>query len=86
MPNIKSAEKRARTNRVRRDRNRQQRSRLRSAIKRVRNAGSIEEGREALLEVEGLLDRLSRKGIIHHNAAARHKIRLHRHVSRIGSA
>lgn len=81
MPNVKSAEKRARTNEKRRLRNRRDRTRLRSAIKRVRQADSAGEAREALTAAESLLDRLATKGILHRNTAARHKSRLHAHVA-----
>lgn len=81
MPNVKSAEKRVRTNEKRRQRNRRDRSKLRTAIKQVREADSAEEAREAYTEVESLLDRLATKGVIHANTAARHKSRLHAHVA-----
>lgn len=81
MPNVKSAEKRVRTNEKRRQRNRRDRSRLRGAIKRVRQADDPERAREALGEAESLLDRMAVKGVIHRNTAARHKSRLHTHVA-----
>lgn len=80
MPNVKSAEKRARTNEKRRERNRRDRSRMRTAIKKVRQADSPAAAREALQEAERLLDRLAGKGVIHDNTAARQKSRLHAHV------
>ena len=80
MPNVKSAEKRARTNEKRRERNRRDRSRMRTAIKKVRQADSPAAAREALDEAESLLDRLAGKGVIHDNTAARQKSRLHAHV------
>jgi small subunit ribosomal protein S20 len=83
MPNVKSAAKRARTNDRRRLQNRDARSRLRTAIKKVRQAGSTEDARSALRDAESLLDRLTGRGIIHKNAAARHKARLSAHVSRL---
>lgn len=83
MPNVKSAEKRARTNLKRRDRNRRERSRLRTAIKRVRRADSNDTAHEALRSAESLLDRLARKGVIHANTAARHKSRLHAHIAKL---
>lgn len=83
MPNIKSAEKRARTNLKRRERNRRDRSRLRTVIKRVRQADTTETAREAMREAESVLDRLATKGVIHHNTAARHKSRLRAHVQKL---
>lgn len=83
MPNVRSAEKRARTNIKRRQRNRHDRSRLRNAIKNVRKADSPDSARAALHRAESLLDRLATKGVIHKNTAARHKSRLHAHVVRL---
>ncbi|MBW3660115.1 MAG: 30S ribosomal protein S20 [Gemmatimonadetes bacterium] len=85
MPNIKSAEKRARTNLERRERNRRDRSRLRSAIKNVRQADSAETARGAMRRAESLLDRLAGKGVIHDNTAARHKSRLRAHLQKLES-
>ncbi|HEY7473157.1 MAG TPA: 30S ribosomal protein S20 [Gemmatimonadota bacterium] len=84
MPNVKSAEKRARTNQKRRERNRRDRSRMRTAIKKVRQADSPESAREALVRAESLLDRMAGKGVIHDNTAARQKSRLHAHVRKLG--
>lgn len=85
MPNVKSAKKRARTNLKRRERNRRDRSRLRTAIKKVRQADSADAARDAMRDAESLLDRLAGKGVIHDNTAARHKSRLRAHVAKIGS-
>jgi len=52
-------------------RNRAQKSALRTALKRA-SSGSAEEKRAAAK----LLDRAARKGLIHRNAAARHKSQL----------
>jgi small subunit ribosomal protein S20 len=52
-------------------RNRAQRSALRTALKRA-SAGNAEEKLAAVK----LLDRAARKGLIHRNAAARHKSKL----------
>lgn len=83
MPNVKSAEKRARTNEKRRERNRRDRSRMRTAIKKVRQAESPAAARDALNKAESLLDRMAGKGVIHDNTAARQKSRLHAHVRRL---
>jgi small subunit ribosomal protein S20 len=54
-------------------RNRAQRSALRTALKKARQpTASAQERARALT----LLDRAARKGLIHGNAAARHKSRL----------
>ncbi|MGH7570941.1 MAG: 30S ribosomal protein S20 [Gemmatimonadota bacterium] len=83
MPNIRSAEKRARQNRRQRERNRHDRSQLRTALKKVRQAASADDARSAIAKAESLLDRLARRGIIHRNTAARHKARLNAHISRL---
>lgn len=83
MPNVKSAEKRARTNEKRRERNRRDRSRMRTAIKKVRQADSPQAALDALNKAESLLDRMAGKGVIHDNTAARQKSRLHAHVKRL---
>lgn len=83
MPNVKSAKKRAKTNLERRERNRRDRSRLKTAIKKVRQADSAETARSAMRDAESLLDRLAGKGVIHDNTAARHKSRLRAHVKKI---
>jgi small subunit ribosomal protein S20 len=83
LPNVKSAEKRMRTNEIRRERNRAFRSRLRSALKKVRSADSAEAGMAALGEASSLLDRAARKRIIHPNKAARTKSRLRHFIGRM---
>ena len=85
MPNVKSAEKRMRTNEIRAARNRAFRSKLRTALKRVRTAGTADEGATALREAASLLDRAARKRIVHPNKAARAKSRLSAFVGKIGA-
>lgn len=62
--------------RARTERNRAQRSALRTAIKRVRQAEPGPATAAALGAAVRLLDRAARKGLIHRNNAARHKSRL----------
>ncbi len=83
MPNIKSAEKRMRTSRKRAERNRSYRSRLRTAVKKVRAATSPEEGNQALCEAGAMLDRAAARNIIHANKAARTKSRLAKAVAQL---
>lgn len=78
MPQIKSAKKRHRQTEARTQRNRIQRSELRTAIRRVRQAASKEEAVKALSRAELLIDRAVGKKLIHRNAADRHKSRLHK--------
>ena len=73
MPNIQSAKKNMRKTRAATVRNRAQRSALRTALKKAKAPTATAEERLAAVS---LLDRAARKGIIHANAAARHKSRL----------
>lgn len=83
MPNHKSAEKRMRQNEKRRIANRSNRGRLRTGIKRLRAAlGDDGTDVQALLpETVSLIDKAVQKGVLHRNAAARHKSRLTKQVS-----
>ncbi len=76
MPNVKSAEKRMRTNRVREQRNKSKRTRLRSAMKRVQEAETAELAESRLHEAKVLLDRSGGTRLIHPNKAARLKSQL----------
>jgi len=63
-----------------REHNRQFRSRLRNALKSVRTAIDGKDkaaAKTALKETVSLIDRMASKGVIHRNAAARYKSRLH---------
>ena len=75
MPRIKSAKKAMRQARSRTIRNKDQRSALRTAVKRVRTATGAAAAQAYATAVQ-LLDRAARKGLIHKNNAARHKSRL----------
>ncbi len=79
MANTKSAEKRIRQNALARERNRGHRSRLRTAIKRLRSAvsaGDAEKTAELLPATLGVIDATAQKKIIHANTASRYKSRL----------
>lgn len=73
VPNIRSAKKHMRQSRVATARNRAQRSALRTALKKAAAAGATPEQKRRAVQ---LLDRAARKGLVHRNAAARHKSRL----------
>jgi small subunit ribosomal protein S20 len=67
-----------------RERNRQYRARLRSALKDVRTAiagNDLSSAKAALRETISLIDKMAGKGIIHQNAANRHKSRLGQRLS-----
>jgi len=79
MANIASAKKRARQNEQRRVHNASLRSRMRTAVKRVRKAiaeGNKEAAQAELRSASSLLDSTAGKGIVHKNMAARNKSRL----------
>ena len=75
MANIKSAEKRIHQTARRRQRSRSVRSRLRNSIKEYRAAEEKDRGK-LLPETVSEIDRARKKGVLHRNAAARHKSRL----------
>jgi len=63
----------------RREHNREMRAELRTAIKRIRTAidgKDLEGAKKELPGTVSLIDKMAAKGIIHDNAAARHKSRL----------
>ena len=79
MANIASARKAARQSEKRRVHNASQRSELRSAIKRVRQAieaGDKVQARVVLRDSTKVLDSIADKEIIHKYKASRHKSRL----------
>lgn len=86
MPNTKSAEKRVRTNEKRALRNRQARSRLRTAMKKVRLAETPKDAVAAFEHATELLDRAASRRLIHPNKAARTKSRLAKLVNTRGEA
>ncbi len=79
MANHKSAAKKARRDAEARLRNRANRSTLRTALKKfmaVVETGSKTEAAAALSGIMGVVDKAAKKGILHKNAADRHKSRL----------
>lgn len=79
MPIIKSAKKRVRITEKRTLRNRMNRSKLRTAIKRFESAVNeqdLEKAKIELSNVESTIDKSCKKGIIHKNNAARKKSRM----------
>lgn len=86
MPNHKSAEKRDRQNARRNAINTSHRSRLRSTIKKLRTvvaAGNKDEAQALLPSIVSVIDKSVQKGVLHKNAAARHKARLTSHVNEL---
>jgi small subunit ribosomal protein S20 len=79
MADHKSAAKKARRDAEARLRNRSNRSTLKSALKKfmaVVEAGSKTEAATQLPGIMGVVDKAAKKGILHKNAADRHKSRL----------
>ena len=76
MPNVKSAEKRMRTNKLREERNKSKRTRLRSALKTARAAEGKDDAEKSYQQAKSLLDRAAARRLIHPNKAARLKSQL----------
>lgn len=81
MPHIKSAKKRMELSRLWTARNRSARARVRTAVKRVREAPDAETARARLPTAISLLDRAARKRLIHPNRVARMKSQLQTRVN-----
>jgi len=76
MPHHKSAEKRVRTNEKARKANLAVKSRVRTAVKKVRDAKSRAAAEASLKGALSVLDRAAQKGVIPRATASRHKSRL----------
>lgn len=86
MANIKSQIKRNRTNEEARERNRAQKSAVRSAMKKVRlavEAKDLKAAEAALVEAERLIDKTVSDGVQHKNTAARQKSEVQKLVNSI---
>ncbi len=83
MPQHQSAIKRVRQNAKRRERNRSQRSKMRTLVNKVLDTTDKEEAEAALKEAVSYLDKMASKGIIHENKAARRKSKLTTHVNNL---
>lgn len=84
MANIRSAIKRNRQNKKRRDRNRVFRGRARTYIKQTNEAiaaGDAKQAEEAGALAVKALDRAASKGVIHRNNAARRKSAVMRNLN-----
>lgn len=89
MANHPSAEKRHRQSVKRAERNRVQRSRIRTSVKQAREAiggGDSAVAVAAAARAARDLDKAASKGIIHRNNAARRKARLARQAARVAKA
>ncbi len=88
MANHKSALKQHRQDAQRRLRNRNHRTRMRSAIKKLRQAfeaGDTASAQKLLPETLSIVDHTAKLGAIHDKAAARTKSRLARGLNRLAA-
>lgn len=89
MAHSASARKQYRQSLKHKARNRSNASKLKSQVKKLRAAlaaGDGEAAKKLLPETVGQLDKASKKGIVHDNAAARSKSRLTRRVNALLAA
>lgn len=70
MANHKSAQKRIRTNDVKRLRNKYQHKTTRNAVRKLRGLKEAKEAAELLPLVSSMLDKLAKRNVIHKNKAA----------------
>lgn len=83
MANTAQAKKRARQAEKCRQRNMNNRSKMRTHIKNVVKAigtGNLEQAKAAYQEAVPVIDSMVNKGLVHKNKAARHKSRLNMHI------
>ena len=86
MPNIKSAKKRVKTDQIKRERNKDQITSMRTAIKKVKVSAKDENKEIAvqkLNEANKKIDKAVKSGLIHKNKAARNKSKLAKIVDNI---
>jgi small subunit ribosomal protein S20 len=79
LANTRSAEKRNRQSQKRRARNVSVRTRVKSAVKKVRESierGELAAAQEAFVVAARLIDQASSKGVVHRNTASRKISRL----------
>ena len=89
MANHKSAEKRNRQSQVRRLRNKANRTRMKTVVRRVDEAviaGSIDEAQEALKQAIPVIAKIASKGVLHKNKASRKISRLTKRVNGMTAA
>lgn len=85
MPNIKSAKKRVLVTEVRNLRNRMVKSQVKTAFKKFElatAAGDKQAAQAAYSQAVSAVDKAAAKGVIHKNAASRHKSRMANKLNR----
>jgi small subunit ribosomal protein S20 len=89
LANTRSAEKRNRQSQKRRARNQGVRTRVKSAVKKVRETlerGELAAAEEAFKVAARVIDQASSKGVVHRNTASRKIARLAKAVSKAAPA
>ena len=89
MANTRSAEKRNRQTQKRRARNQGVRTRVKSAVKKVRESlerGEVAVAQEAFKAAARVIDQASSKGVVHRNTASRKIARLAKAVAKSAPA
>ena len=76
MANHKSAEKRIRSSKTKREHNRYLGKTVRNAVRKIRAAENNKEAAKDLPDVVSRIDKLAKKGVIHKNKAANLKSKL----------
>lgn len=85
MPQHASCEKRIRQSQKANARNRFYKATMRTEIKKVREMEDAEAAKAQLIRVYSILDKLAKKGIIHHRKAANQKSKLASFVNGLAS-
>jgi|TARA_B100000745_G_scaffold268101_1_gene194007 small subunit ribosomal protein S20 len=89
VANHKSAIKAQRQNIKLRERNRQERTKLRTALKSIRasiHAGDTNSAQGVLSETVSIIDKMASKKIIHNNTAGRYKSRLVKQIAKLSAS
>ncbi len=89
MANHRSALKRERQSRIRRMRNRMNKARMKTAIRRVEEAikaGAREQADQALVQAISIIQKTASKGTLHRKTASRKVARLTRKVNKLAQA
>lgn len=89
MPDKRSVLKKIKQNRARRERNRDVKSSMRTAVKKLLEAvetRDVEKARQELKKVVPSIDKAASKGVIHRNTASRKISRLTRKVDSLISS
>ncbi len=81
MPQHASAVKRVRQNAVRRRRNREHRSRMRTMVKKILQSDDQSSAQALYPQTQAYIDRLATKGIVHRNKAAHYKSQISLHLN-----